>query len=180
MIEFLFTGANNHPQLLVILDIPTFATIVDQAMRSYEDLQLEHICPKSGTSIAQGLLARKLDWSSFPPLLRPYEGGKLPIKRAEKKCQQLENLALSVIELAEMRGSSRDLKIVDFCSGGGHLALLLAYLLPQSTIYLVENKPESLERAIKRSQGLRLDNCRFFQGKVSNLLTELLMTLFRH
>ena len=107
-----------------------------------------------------------LDWSSFPSLVRPYEGGKLPIKRAQKKCQQLENLAIAVLELVDKRTSSEGLKIVDFCSGGGHLAILLAYLMPQSIIYLVENKPESLERAIERVQKLQLSNCRFFQGNV--------------
>ena len=45
--------------------------------------------------------------------------------RLEKKCQQLENLASAVIGMAKPGDV-----IVDFCSGGGHLAILLAYLLP--------------------------------------------------
>ena len=53
--------------------------------------------------------------------------------------------------------------------GGGHLAILLAYLLPEATVYLVENKEESLKRAIKRVQRLGLKNCRFFQ--VRNYIT---------
>ena len=107
----------------------------------------------------------KIDWSTLPNLVRPYEGGQLPIKRAEKKCQQLENLAHAVIELVNKRDSSERLRVVDFCSGGGHLAILLAYLMPQLEVYLVENKPESLERALNRVQKLQLKNCRFFQGK---------------
>jgi hypothetical protein len=37
-------------------------------------------------------------------------------------------MALPVIQLA---GSRRGIIILDFCSGGGHLGLLLAHLLPQ-------------------------------------------------
>ncbi len=28
-------------------------------------------------------------------------------------------------------------RIVDFCSGGGHLGIVLAYLMPTATVYLV-------------------------------------------
>ena len=55
---------------------------------------------------------------------------------------------------------------VDFCSGGGHLGILLAYLLPDATIFLVENKEQSLKRAIKRVQSLQMTNCRFYQGNM--------------
>ena len=120
-------------------------------------------------------LKHDIDWTSYPPLVSPLEGGKLPPERAIKKCQQLENLALSVLQLVRTREQSTPIKIVDFCSGGGHLAILLAYLLPKSIIYLVENKPESLERALKRVQELQLKNCRFFQG---NYLCKLMLIMF--
>jgi hypothetical protein len=48
--------------------------------------------------------------------------------RLERKCQQLQGMALPVLQLV---GSRRGLIIVDFCSGGGHLGLLLAHLLPE-------------------------------------------------
>ena len=48
------------------------------------------------------------------------------------------------------------------------MAILLAYLLPEATVYLVENKEESLKRAIKRVQRLGLKNCRFFQVSTVN------------
>jgi hypothetical protein len=48
--------------------------------------------------------------------------------RLERKCQQLQGLAVPVVELA---GSRQGIIIVDFCSGGGHLGLLLAHLLPK-------------------------------------------------
>ena len=40
--------------------------------------------------------------------------------------------------------------VVDFCSGGGHLGILVAHLLPGATVCLVENKEESLRRAVER------------------------------
>ena len=45
---------------------------------------------------------------------------------------QLENMAVAVLKLAKDGD-----RIVDFCSGGGHLGIVLAYLLPKSTVYLV-------------------------------------------
>lgn len=102
----------------------------------------------------------KIDWDSLPELVHPL-GGELPQDRLEKKCQQLENLASAVLSIAQPGQV-----LVDFCSGGGHLAILLAYLLPQVTVYLVENKQQSLLRAIKRVQALGLENCRFYQGNM--------------
>ena len=52
-----------------------------------------------------------------------------------------------------------------FLFAGGHLAILLAHLLPNSTFILVENKAESLQRAIERTKKLHLTNCQFFQGE---------------
>lgn len=54
-------------------------------------------------------------------------------------------------------------KIVDFCSGGGHVAIVLAYLLPKCEIVLIENKYESLHRAKIRCEHLCLTNTRFYQ-----------------
>jgi len=102
----------------------------------------------------------KIDWNALPQLVHPL-GGELPMKRLEKKCQQLENLAAAVMSIYQPGDV-----IVDFCSGGGHLAILLAYLLPDATVFLVENKEQSLKRAIKRVQGLGMTNCRFYQGNM--------------
>ena len=43
---------------------------------------------------------------------------------------------------------------MDFCSGGGHLGILLAHLLPNAVVSLVENKDESLRRAMQRVEKL--------------------------
>ncbi|XP_017773546.1 PREDICTED: glutathione S-transferase C-terminal domain-containing protein homolog [Nicrophorus vespilloides] len=93
------------------------------------------------------------DWSQIPVELNP-EGGALPEKRAKRKCEQLENLVKSVFKISE----GKSYKIVDFCSGSGHLGLLLAFLLPQCEVILVENKERSLLRAKERVVTLNLTN----------------------
>lgn len=92
------------------------------------------------------------DWSKIPLLVNPL-GGSLPKKRAARKCEQLENLAKPILKLAKAGDT-----IVDFCSGSGHLGLLLAVCLPDSTIILVENKERSLLRAKERVEALNLKN----------------------
>ena len=119
----------------------------------------------------------EVNWKSLPDLVHPL-GGELPPERLEKKCQQLQNLASAVRDIYEVGDV-----IVDFCSGGGHLAILLAYLFPEATVYLVENKEESLKRAINRVQALQLKNCRFFQGNMDYFkgrLTALLFFLYEN
>ncbi|GJQ80269.1 putative methyltransferase [Trypoxylus dichotomus] len=93
------------------------------------------------------------DWSAIPLDANP-EGGALPRKRAGRKCEQLENLAKAVIKIA----CKEKFTIVDFCSGSGHLGILLAALLPNCEVILVENKEKSLERARERIKKLRLEN----------------------
>lgn len=92
------------------------------------------------------------DWSKIPMLINPL-GGSLPKKRADRKCEQLENLSKPVIKLAKPGD-----RIVDFCSGSGHLGLLLAVCLPNCTVILVENKERSLVRAKERIGSLNLKN----------------------
>ncbi|XP_033323660.2 glutathione S-transferase, C-terminal domain containing [Megalopta genalis] len=98
-----------------------------------------------------------LDWSSVPFDATP-EGGSLPPARLKRKQEQLENMCKPVVKLAK-RGDA----IVDFCSGSGHLGILLAYLLPHCTVILLENKEESLNRAKERVRKLNLSNVRFYQ-----------------
>lgn len=108
-------------------------------------------------SKSEANLDGKIDWLSIPPDVNP-NGGHLPDKRTERKSQQLENMALAVMKLA--RPGHR---IIDFCSGSGHLGILLAYLLPQCTIVLLENKEESLNRAKARVKSMGFKNIFFFQ-----------------
>ena len=57
--------------------------------------------------------------------------------------------------------------IVDFCSGGGHLGLAAAALLPQCKILLVENKEESLSRARKRIKSGKVENVTLIQSNLT-------------
>lgn len=97
------------------------------------------------------------DWKTLPFDALP-EGGALPAIRLKRKKHQLESLAREVIRIA--RDGDR---IVDFCSGTGHLGIILACKLPNCIVYLLENKEESLARAIDRVHKLHLNNVRFFQ-----------------
>ncbi|XP_031833368.2 glutathione S-transferase, C-terminal domain containing isoform X1 [Nomia melanderi] len=98
-----------------------------------------------------------IDWSTVPFDATP-EGGSLPPARLKRKQEQLENMCKPVMKLAK----AGDV-IVDFCSGSGHLGILLAYLLPYCTVILLENKEESLNRAKVRVKKLRLANVKFYQ-----------------
>uniref|UniRef100_A0A1I8JUP9 Methyltransferase domain-containing protein n=1 Tax=Anopheles funestus TaxID=62324 RepID=A0A1I8JUP9_ANOFN len=98
------------------------------------------------------------NWDTVPMDARP-EGGKLPPARVLRKRHQLESLVNEVVQLANDGTKT----IVDFCSGTGHLGILLAYLLPHCTVYLLENKEESQQRAMERVERLALRNVVFFQ-----------------
>ncbi|KAF4521912.1 hypothetical protein B566_EDAN007467 [Ephemera danica] len=99
----------------------------------------------------------EFDWGAVPPDAHP-KGGQLPVSRLERKSQQLENLAKAVLKLAQ----PGDI-IVDFCSGAGHLGIILAHFLPRCNIILLENKEESLKRARHRVLKLNLTNVSFYQ-----------------
>lgn len=86
------------------------------------------------------------------------EGGSLPPARLNRKREQLENMCKPVMKIAR----AGDV-IVDFCSGSGHLGILIAHLLPQCSIILLENKEESLNRAKERVKRLQLTNVMFYQ-----------------
>lgn len=101
------------------------------------------------------------DWAEIPLDLNPL-GGALPKSRANRKCEQLENLAKATIKLV---GSNR-YTIVDFCSGSGHLGILIAFLLPDSKLILVENKERSLLRAKQRIEKLGLTNVSLVQSNL--------------
>jgi len=121
-----------------------------------------------------------LDWSLLDRLVHP-QAGALPPDRLERKCHQLEGLVLPLIDIAEDHMAMKDRAIsngngssdnnsgcvlVDFCSGGGHLGLLLAHLLPQVTVHMVENKEESLARARERGEELGLTNVWYYQANL--------------
>ncbi|XP_022822712.1 glutathione S-transferase C-terminal domain-containing protein homolog [Spodoptera litura] len=106
------------------------------------------------------------EWKDIPEYASPY-AGFLPDTRAQRKSQQLENLVLAVLKMA----TDGDV-IVDFCSGGGHLGILLAYLLPRCTIIFLENKVQSLFTARERIQKLRINNVFYFQCNLDFFIGE--------
>lgn len=100
----------------------------------------------------------QVDWSAaygMPEL------GDLPKSRLERKIEQLKSVAREVIPLARPGHI-----IVDFCSGSGHLGILLASLLPHCQVVLLENKAESLDRAKVRTKSLGLTNVLFLQSNL--------------
>lgn len=101
-----------------------------------------------------------LDWDSLPAAVSPKEG-KMSSDRALRKQQQLNNLVYVVTNQAKPGD-----KIVDFCSGGGHVGIVLAHVLPLCQVILIENKELSLIRAKKRSDELGLSNIWFIQANM--------------
>ncbi len=122
------------------------------------------------------LMEPLVDWMGLPPLVRP-EG--VPESRREKKCDQLANLLQMVMFIYKQRRSGDDghsepphseppLKIVDFCAGGGHVGILVAWILPHCHVILVENKEESVRRAQERVEKLKLSNISVFQCNLNS------------
>jgi len=84
---------------------------------------LTEVLPLSNGSCLQ------LPWEQYPSWVLPCGVGGVPDKRATRKLQQLENIAAAVKELVSKRFTdSQSHVIVDFCSGSGHVGILLAYL----------------------------------------------------
>ncbi|XP_027001812.1 glutathione S-transferase C-terminal domain-containing protein isoform X1 [Tachysurus fulvidraco] len=125
---------------------PTLTKLQDHGI---EAIFSPHPCP-----------AWTLDWESLPAAVNPTEG-KMSDTRALRKRQQLNNLVAMVKMLA---GTNHT--IVDFCSGGGHVGIVLAHTLPQCRVILIENKEESLVRARDRSSQLGLQNISFVQANL--------------
>ncbi|XP_010009217.1 PREDICTED: glutathione S-transferase C-terminal domain-containing protein-like, partial [Nestor notabilis] len=86
---------------------------------------------------------------------------KMSKDRALRKQQQLNNLASAVAKLAKPGDV-----IVDFCSGGGHVGIVLAHMMPSCQVVLIENKELSLIRAKDRSDELGLNNVWFIQANL--------------
>uniref|UniRef100_F6TIA8 Methyltransferase domain-containing protein n=1 Tax=Ciona intestinalis TaxID=7719 RepID=F6TIA8_CIOIN len=105
-----------------------------------------------------------LNWKKLPSGVHPTKG-ELSLARASRKCHQIENLVGCVVKVCE----EGDV-LVDFCSGGGHVGIVLAHLLPLCKIILVENKEESLERAMQRIQELNLKNIMIYQCNLDQFM----------
>nr|XP_022903319.1 glutathione S-transferase C-terminal domain-containing protein homolog [Onthophagus taurus]XP_022903320.1 glutathione S-transferase C-terminal domain-containing protein homolog [Onthophagus taurus] len=138
-------------------EISVTSEIIDDLNRSLHNLKISNNLIPFGDDL-------NFDWGLIPFNANP--GAALPKNRSKRKCEQLENLAKSVLKIIQTKTSQKSIKIVDFCSGGGHLGILLSTLLPNSTIILVENKERSLEMALNRIKSLKLTNIQIVQSNL--------------
>ncbi|XP_036887746.1 glutathione S-transferase C-terminal domain-containing protein isoform X2 [Sturnira hondurensis] len=95
---------------------PTMTKLMEKGI---EAVFSPHPCP-----------AWTLDWDHLPAALSPKEG-KMSSDRALRKQQQLNNLVYVVANQAKPGD-----RIVDFCSGGGHVGIVLAHMLPLCQVAL--------------------------------------------
>lgn len=126
---------------------------IEQSLNKVDKLDIEIT---SLTNYNPDDINGNIDWNL--PFDALPEGGNLPQNRLKRKKDQLFSLAKEIIAIAKDGD-----RIVDFCSGQGHLAIILAYKLPNCLIYVLDNKDESLQRARVRVERLNLTNIKFFQ-----------------
>ncbi|XP_018881346.1 glutathione S-transferase C-terminal domain-containing protein isoform X1 [Gorilla gorilla gorilla] len=157
--KLLTTSTEQHPNLCEVPGVeeqsdplfiggprPTMAKLMEKGI---EVMFSPHPCP-----------TWTLDWNVLPAAVSPKEG-KMSSDRALRKQQQLNNLVYVVTNQAKPGD-----RIVDFCSGGGHVGIVLAHMLPSCQVTLIENKELSLIRAKKRSDELGLSNIWFIQANM--------------
>lgn len=139
-------GESSQQQPFVGGPRPTLTKLKDNGI---EATFSPHPCP-----------AWTVPWEQLPEAINPTEG-KMSDVRTQRKKQQLNNLVAMVTELARPGNT-----IVDFCSGTGHVGIVLAHTLPDCQVILIENKEESLLRAQNRSVELGLQNIGFIQANL--------------
>jgi hypothetical protein len=103
---------------------------VDRVLTQIGNLDLQLFNSTEAPS-CPGVCVDSIDWSTLPRDVHPM-GGELPPDRVAKKCHQLENMTSAVLRLARTGDT-----IVDFCSGGGHLGIVIAFMMPSATVILV-------------------------------------------
>ncbi|KAE8751611.1 hypothetical protein FOCC_FOCC001458 [Frankliniella occidentalis] len=130
---------------------------VEASLAIVDDIMTYHEITQSARPYGDDV---HLNWADLPLEIQP-EGGHVPEKRQIRKAEQLKNMAEAVMKLAKPGHI-----LVDFCSGSGHLGLLLAWVLPKCTVLLLENKDRSLQRAVNRIEKLGLDNIQLVQGNI--------------
>lgn len=133
-----------------------------------EDIEKALSAIKAGMelTVSENNMQPSFNWRDIPEQANPYSGF-LPDTRVQRKSEQLENLAVAVLNMA----TDGDV-IVDFCCGTGHLGILLAYLLPRCNIILLENKVQSLSRARERGRKMRLSNVFYYQCNLDYFIGE--------
>ena len=120
------------------------------------DTKLTEVKPFS-----QLVSAPDLEKVQFEGMAKPLEGG-LGTDRAIRKQLQLQNLIGAMSPIINI-GS----RIVDFCAGGGHFGIAVAALFPQSQVFIVDYKAESLERAVRRITEGKITNVTIVQSNMN-------------
>eukprot|EP01135_Chromosphaera_perkinsii_P006599 Nk52_evm1s554 gene=Nk52_evmTU1s554 len=89
------------------------------------------------------------------------ETGGLTQDRALRKKLQIDTL-FHVLRSIIKNGDT----VVDFCAGGGHLGIVIAYFYPKCKVILIDTNKESLWRAQERCKGMGLKNVFIFNGNL--------------
>lgn len=134
---------------------------LDQAIHKIDEMGIDTVALYNSPN--KGDVPHSLNWSDIPSNVLP-ECEQIPETRLDRKRDQLLCLAKEVAELS-LPGNV----IVDFCSGAGHLGILIAHQLPECFIILLENKEESAQRAKERVQNIGLRNIAIFQCNIDYL-----------
>eukprot|EP00795_Rhopilema_esculentum_P000150 gene150-9767_t len=122
--------------------IPSAHKLIEDTLRAFDG------CSKRNNGMGHPKIC--CSWQPVDPRIQP---GDLNDKRAQRKQSQIANMIYAVSPL--LTSGSR---IVDFCAGGGHVGIVVAYFFPQCQVILVENKEQSVYRAIARIENLKLKN----------------------
>lgn len=162
-----YTIENNEPFTLYKRDAKRSKSKGIQRMYTRDDAIEQSLNKISNLKIEISSLSKsngnknnaEIDWD-LPYDALP-ESGNLPENRLERKKDQLFNLAREIIAFAKDGD-----RIVDFCSGQGHLAIILAWKLPRCLIYVLDNREEPVRRARLRVERLKLTNIKFFQSNL--------------
>jgi hypothetical protein len=108
-----------------------------------------------------------LDWTLLPSPCDPCQG-QLPSARVHRKRQQVAN----IYRLLQHYLKDGDY-IVDFCAGGGHLTIVLAYLFPRCHFTLIDRNDVSLTLAHRRLRMLKLENVEVRLADIQSVTTAL-------
>jgi len=101
---------------------------------------------------------REIDWKALPPTV---DSRTLLVgRRLQQKRDQVANLLALVDELPA------GTVVVDFGAGSGHLSLVLAYLHPDITVWLVDLNDYGLGLARQRARAAGFTNARYAACKV--------------
>ena len=99
-----------------------------------------------------------VDWDGMSDLLKPQRHSQNNIPKMQQLQSMLGGVRLCVKRAKSALSPDSAIRIVDFCSGGGHLGIFIAHNFPGCEVILVETKWGSLRFAKERIDELGLEN----------------------